>query len=459
MVLALVQVILIAITAIYEYKKGSIGVFLWAMLLLNFAVPHLLTIVTGMEIYSSATYEKASLFAILTTGLYLLTKIIVDRSKHGDCDCFTGLRANLQIVETISAEGMQYERRLARNALFLLLLFFTVFMVDTINTQGSLFNTSWGQYYKNASSLYDVEFSASFFSIWMKYVCFAVGGLSYSCFKRKRIGIAVAVTALICFVLLLTRNRILVLPLIVCVIIFFAVKYRRLSIKLAILMLIAACVAIYVVYALRTFRHAGNLNAFLSMYSSFSDFHAAVMDDILYSDGELWLRNIFYYFIEKDNAFPSFGEGHTYLRLLMILVPTRLAGGLKPTDFAITMASAWTGNYNNTTHSVHPTFFGDCFANFHWFGAFLGIFWAVFIRFLNGFLNKRNKMVRECLICLYGVMLIIIGRGSVYNACVIGLYGTIIVFAIEVISRITVSRELKLVIHRRIIENKTDTDT
>lgn len=445
MILAFVQAILITAVVLYEYKRGSIGVFLWAMLLLNFAIPHLFTVFTGAEIYSQNTYLEASLFVIVFTTLYLLTKYILDRLRNSAKDCFMSIQLDIKADALKTRADHRQEDRFMTYSFLILLLFFGIFIIDTLLTNGSLLDTTWGSYYLNSSNVYDAELSWSFFSVWVKYVCFAFGGLCYSCAKRGRWRMAVVLAIIIGMILLLTRNRILVLPLVVSLILFYLVKNRQLRIKQIVTFSIIAFVVIYVVYALRTFRHAGTFDMFLSEYGSIGEFNAAVFDDILNSDGELWLRNIFYYFIENDNNFPNFNEGHTYLRLLLILVPTRFAGGLKPPDFAISMASAWYRDYSNTTYSVHPTLFGDCYANFNWFGMFLGVFWAIFVAGLNRFLSKQPVIVRECLICLYGVMFIIIGRGSVYNSCVIGLYGTIIVFLSSFLSRLSLTRELRLV--------------
>ena len=191
MILAFVQAILITAVVLYEYKRGSIGVFLWAMLLLNFALPHLFTVLTGTEIYSQKTYSEASVFVIVFTALYLLTKYISDRLRNSPKDCFASVQLDMKVGVLKTREEKRQEDKFMKKSFLLLLLFFGIFIMDTLLTYGSLFDTTWGSYYLNSSSVYDAELSWGFFSVWVKYFCFAFGGLCYSCAKRGRRGMAV----------------------------------------------------------------------------------------------------------------------------------------------------------------------------------------------------------------------------------------------------------------------------
>ena len=65
-------------------------------------------------------------------------------------------------------------------------------------------------------------------------------------------------------------------------------------------------------------------NTFISSFS-FSDFNKKVLSAILTGEGELGLRNIFYYFIDFNNQFTGFGVGATYLRVLLFWLPGSLS--------------------------------------------------------------------------------------------------------------------------------------
>ena len=140
--------------------------------------------------------------------------------------------------------------------------------------------------------------------------------------------------------------------------------------------------------------------------------------------GDIGLRDVFYYFIYHDNQFENFGKGHTYIRMLLLFVPTQWSGGLKPPDFAITMGSAMGTGLDG--FSTHPTLFGDCFANFGYWGVFMGIFWAILVFLADKFANRLEINLKIGAIILIANTAIIMGRGSVYNAYSTFVYGIII---------------------------------
>jgi hypothetical protein len=156
------------------------------------------------------------------------------------------------------------------------------------------------------------------------------------------------------------------------------------------------------------------------------------MSYILDEKGELGLKNIFYYFIQKDNQFPNFGQGHTYIRMLLILIPSSFALGLKPPDFGLSMGYAVDPTVSG--FSTHPTLFGDCFGNLGDFGVLLGIFWALFVFFCDALVKKATSAFQLCLFTLFSSTFIIMGRGSVYNAFVIMVWGTLIVMFMHKLS-------------------------
>lgn len=71
-------------------------------------------------------------------------------------------------------------------------------------------------------------------------------------------------------------------------------------------------------------------------------------------------------------------------------------------DFAITMGLAI--DKSSIGYSVHPTFFGDCYANFNFWGVFLSIPTAIFVTKVDKYIyNSRNKngIVQIIVCCIY----------------------------------------------------------
>ena len=116
-----------------------------------------------------------------------------------------------------------------------------------------------------------------------------------------------------------------------------------------------------------------------------------------------------------------------------------LIPSIKPPDFAIDMGTAWSMNPYNTSYSMHPTLYGDCFANFWWFGIILGSLWAVLVFVIDAFVLRFETTAREILMVLLATSYVIIARGSVYNGLFTAFAGTLIVVIVDKISRLSLN--------------------
>lgn len=221
------------------------------------------------------------------------------------------------------------------------------------------------------------------------------------------------------------------MPFICCIIVILMLKFPRITWKLVLVTTILIIIVIYLIYGLQIIRVSGSFFQFFKEFS-FNDFNNEIISLLSQKDGELNLRDAFYYFISKKNEFPGFEQMESYKGLLLLPIPSGLTLGLKPQDFAITMGMAYTGNYANTNFSMHPTLFGDCYANLGIFGVCLGGFWAIFVTFIDRKILKTKWAVDKLLyITIWAVTFILIGRGSVYYSCRSGLVATILVFVIR----------------------------
>jgi len=324
-----------------------------------------------------------------------------------------------------------------------MMLFALVFSIGSIvgvavRELGGILGTSWGGFYSLKGSPYAFGLNASLVQSISMFLLFAFGGVANLFLEMKKpILAALAVSTSLTYATI-TRNKITVLPAFVSLIWYYIARHRRVRVREAVTVTIVVVVVIYAVYALQVFRYAGTTRDFLASYD-FSMFNRRVIEMILEGQGEIGLRNAFYYFMANDNRFPGFGEGHTYIRLLMILIPTRFSLGLKPPDFAITMGSAYSGDYSNQTYSMHPTLYGDCYANFAWAGILLGLFWAFFVTVADVVRHRRSVCCTEALTVLSGCVFVIIGRGSVYNGSFIGLVSSAMIGALWMMARMLTS--------------------
>jgi len=425
--LAVLQLLSIVMISINEYKKRSLSIFLWATLLIMFGVPHLLSIVTNTSNYNEDTTIKASIFVIMFNFLYLITKELLYTNISVDFNNYS--KEKIKLLEVS-------ERRSKRIKLysFLALLFaFFVLIFFSLQYLGSLSFASWGNFRKINTQL---GFSSPI--RYGMYILFAVAGIALVYLKEKKWKMAIISLAIVASYTLITGNRIIILPVVISLILYYLyIKDKKLSLKTIIIIVILGFAVIYLVYFLRLLRIYGGFYNMVTN-NSLIELNKRNLEMILIGDGELSLRNAFYHFIYYDNNFNNFNKGHTYIRLLLIAIPTSLIPGIKPPDFAISMGSAWSMNPYNTTFSMHPTLYGDCFANLWWFGVLLGAFWAVFSFVIDRFVYKRNEVVKLILMVLFSTAYVIAGRGSVYNGFFIAFAGTIVVLFINQISRIKI---------------------
>lgn len=425
LVIGTLQLAVCIFIVLYEYNKRSISVFFWVVNMIMFCLPHFLGIVSNTSKYSQQVLNKASLFVLLFEMFYLLTRIFILKEKS--CNAILDKESLKNEIRNDNVQNRIEYKRIFTLCIIVFLIFTLYFIVRF----GSIKNLSWGEIYQasiNVNTFQDkiLEILKSVSHI----LYFGISGLFVVGIYKKDKLVSCFTIFLILYYSFITRNRITLLPLLIGIIVIFIVKNKKLRLNQILSFTIMGVLCIYIVYAIWVFRHAGTMENFLEKYT-FSTFNTEVFDSILNGEGELALKDIFYYFINIDNNFPGLGQGATYIRLILMLVPTSLCFGLKPNDFAITMSSAYTGNIYNTTYSVHPTFFGDLFANFNFFGVLIGIFWAVLFFILDRYISKKDYIIKILLIVAWGSCMVIMARGSVYNSMYIAVISTIALRVVE----------------------------
>lgn len=294
-------------------------------------------------------------------------------------------------------------------------------MYKSIRFSGGLLNTSWGDNLQT-NNIYDI------IGLWFY---FASSGIVLYLLLKQKIKILFIILIFIFIYVIITRNRILILPVFISFISYFIFN-TKLTLRKVLLFPVLSIGVIYIIYGLLVFRHYGTIDNFIESFS-FSGFHNTIIKYLSEDNGELGLKDVFYFFIYNDNNFANFEKGHTYIRLLLVLIPSGILEGIKPPDFALSMGAAV--NPSLVGFSTHPTLFGDCFANFGFLGVFLGIFWAFFASILDSILYKSIYIYQTYLYVLFSCTYVIIARGSVYNGCSLMVWCSIIIFATYKLSR------------------------
>ena len=421
--MACVQLITICIAGYYEYRKGSISMFLWATLLLLFGIPHFIGVLFATYDYDSSVMIQASLFVALFNIIYLLFRITILGRKRA-LDFRNEFKRKVYGLKTAKS------KRLICVLFMCLVASLAILVYLSVSLFGGLLATSWGGFRSLPGSVYSLN-KFVFAKLISMHLLFVSGGVIIPLWLTKRRYSSIACMLIIVCHVLITRKRIEILPLFVALVLLYASKKRKIGPRQLIAFAMIMICVVFTVDGLRLYRHYGTLAKFRENFDII-DFNQQILQMITSDEGELGLRNAFYYFLAEENKFPDFGEAHTYIRLLLIAVPTKYSLGLKPGDFAISMGSAYINNFSNTSYSVHPTLYGDCYANLGWLGVLLGIFWAFFAFVIDKLANRKNLVVKSALMVLFGAMYVIIGRGSVYNGCYLAFISALFLLVLNV---------------------------
>ncbi len=414
-VLGVLQFVAIAWACVYELRKKSIAIFIWAVLMIMFGFTHMISVISGNYDYSLSTMNKASIFVILFTSIYIIARMIFSRKINNET-----IENKLKLTDREEYISIKFMYIL----LYILIFSILVRCVDLIRTAGgSIFSTSWETMRQTGGEYFSIsQIFMPFFLLSSSCLCLAIK------YNNKKV-IAFSTIAIL-FEVLISRNRIEILPLLVAIIYIIILKINKITLKRIFLLCCIGIVGIYSIYALRVFRHAGTISKFFEHYNIIT-FNKTILEYFKNDDGELGLRNYMYYFIENNNNFENFEKGHTYGRMALALVPTKWSFGLKPPDFAISMGTAV--NSKAKGFSVHPTLFGDVYANFGTYGFLFGVFWALAVTIIDILALKRNKILFLPFSMIWACVYIIQARGSVYNGYVWGVYASIILICIYII--------------------------
>lgn len=374
LVLGIIQIMIIAINCVLELRRKSSAVFLWAVLLIMFGIPHLLSIFSNSYRYSIKTMQEASVFVILFSIIYLITRLIIYRNKN-----------HLNKEEKLNLNEEEY-KLMHKFMLFLFIFMIVLVLVRIIvmmKSAGGILNVSWETMRETSKGGY-FSFSQIFITLF-----FATSSCIILAIKLNNRKIVIFSILVVLIEVLISKNRIEILPIFVSIIYIYIIEHK-ISLKQLICLGMIGIIAIYMIYALRAFRHIGTLDNLIKNYN-IRTFNEKVFLYLENDDGELSLRENMYYFIENNNNFYNFSKGHTYIRMILVFVPTSWSMGMKPDDFAITMGKAILPLSQG--YSVHPTLFGDVYANFGFYGIVMGIFWAFFVSIIDKIIEGQNKIL------------------------------------------------------------------
>ena len=231
-IFGIVQLILIGYILYAEVVKKSPAVFMWATLFLMFALPHTLAVFIPDEEYSIDVITKASAFVTVFCLLYIAFR-----------------RKDKMDYVKLQGERLELDGTKVKNSYFeiiciaLLVASIAIYMAEFVISQGGLLKTSWA----TARTVTESYVSLSGLAV---RIILTFSGFSLYYFLTRRKGMALFVVALLILMVLLTRNRVQVIPVLVLPIAIMLLKIKEVKPKHIIMAGFMAVAVIYIVYGI-----------------------------------------------------------------------------------------------------------------------------------------------------------------------------------------------------------------
>lgn len=395
---------------ILEFFNRSIAILLWSILLIIFTIPHTLIYNTGKV--SNSVLNEAGLFALLFNLIYFISRIIFNR------------KANIDIKEKlIDIDKILYEKKWHINLFFILYVASVLIIFYGVISKGySILNFTWTD---------GINYKGTFLEKVASFTMAALSGVGFILFARgEKIKLIITILIYVSYVLFF-RSRYNLIPFIIPFLIYYVYSGET---KKLIRSILLGVLILFSVFLLQQIRYVGSLSNLISNYT-ISEIIGNTFMFMKSGKGEFGLSRAFYYFVENNNDFNKFGEGRTYIRLMLLPLPGSIFT-FKPRDFAMDIWEAWTG-MKTTSGTMHPTLYGDIYANFGFMGVFMGVFYALFAKLNDFFINKANLESKKVLyISIISTMYILLARGAVYNSIANAFWGIIFANLIIFASRL-----------------------
>lgn len=388
------------IIILYEWSKASLATLFWAVVFLLFSVPHIIH--AYGDDYSERTIFQVTLFAVIFMCCYLAVRFLYfssGRRGEGSID------SNLLIHE---------DRRFVD---FIFAVYFVCFLIIAFC------------FYRGGGSIMTamayVSYGTGMIEKIASITLVALSGIGCISFLRKEYLRFLICVAIYGFYFLTNQIRYNLIGFFAPFMIFFLFntsrRKRTVGITLGVLFVVF-------VYFAQQLRWAGGMSNALN--SGFGVLMENTINYMKSGNGEFGLIKAFYYFVEHDNAFDGFGRGLGFIRLALIILPASLVP-FKPRDFAIDMYREWF-RIDNPAGTMHPTIFGDAYANFGFWGCLTGAFYGLIMIFADEHMNSCSReSVKVLKISLISTMMIILARGAVYNSIFNCILGLALVFVLE----------------------------
>lgn len=400
--------IIFLIGSYWEYKNKSPFFIFYAGLFILLIVPAFSNAFFGLDRkYPENVYFEANFFSSLYLSVLIVSRVV-----------FSNIFKNKKIwTNFLLKKNYSYTGLIVLLNVILVFCFLSFIFGLKLFSFSALLSLNWWDLVRSNSALV-------IFGTYLSYLsCSGVLAASLSKNKKLKLFSYSVIFLFIIFSLFILKTRSYVLMFLVPVFLHMIYTKNGLRLLKPVLFLIVM-VALFVLA--RAVRYSNDLNEFLE-----SDIQEGFLAA---SEGtESVFIDAFYHFIYFNNDFLGFEQNFTLKRIVFFWFKD-----VKPVEFSYLMHSAYYGSSPSENLSMHPTVFGDAYANAWWFGAFIyAIFLALYISLLELsskiFSESRNSF-KIIIFSLIAITSLMFARGAVYNAFMYSLLPTIffiLVFLID----------------------------
>ena len=382
---------------------------LWAMLFVVFTIPNTAHAYSGD--YSEVTIANATMIAVLFMTLYMFTRFIYFA------------KFNAEKLEMEVNDFKETPDALFRMIFCVYLLCFVIVAAGFYGRGYSLFNSTWTQ---------TLDMPQTSIEIMAGKIMVAFSGIGFACLCKKKYLCFIIAFGIYVFCALYSKSRYNLLGFVTPFIIYFLFNKNNKKVAIGIS---AGVILVFSVFVFQQIRWLGDISLLPKV--GIGEILKRSVDYMRRGEGELGLVKAYYYFVEHNNNFPKFGLALGYMRLAFLFVPTSIAK-FKPRDFAIDMYKEWK-HIDNPRGTMHPTLFGDTFANFGFMSFMMGIVYGILVSFIDEIIKVTKDPTMRCMkVSMVCTLFILIGKNATYNAIfnyIVGALALDIIYAVYKIWR------------------------
>lgn len=220
LVLGILQFSMIFSITLYEVIHKSSALFLWATLMFMFGLPHLISTFTGDALYKDSTLNAASIFVIVFCSLYLFFRISIVNSGFINTRNYFNYDT---LVKEIRSLSVNYS-----SLLLILAIDIVLKIYPFIESSGGLSKISWG-----AARRYTSELPYLNTNQITTVVLFSLSGIILFYLLKNKYHLFVMSVIFYTLQVVITRNRIEVLPLLCTLVSIPIFKTRKICLNLS----------------------------------------------------------------------------------------------------------------------------------------------------------------------------------------------------------------------------------